>query len=201
MAIGDWPKPEHLPPRNFTCGYCGVVVGSDLGFGKACIFPSQPRQYIYFCPLCERPVVFHGDQQMPAAAFGRNVDHLPEDVAALYAEARNCMVVNAYTPAVLACRKLLMHVAVSQGAEAGENFLACVDYLHANGFVPKNAGKWLDYIRKRGNFATHQIALMKQGDAESLLTFIEMLLQLAFEFPHKAAPTIDAADGLAASAQ
>ena len=38
-------------------------------------------------------------------------------VKALYEEARDCIKVNAYTATILCCRKLLMNIAVVQGAE------------------------------------------------------------------------------------
>ena len=39
------------------------------------------------------------------------------EVKALYEEARDCIKVNAYTATILCCRKLLMNIAVVQGAE------------------------------------------------------------------------------------
>jgi len=51
------------------------------------------------------------------------------DVASLHAEARSCVTVNAFTSAVLTCRKLLMHLAVEKGAPEGKSFLEYVEYL------------------------------------------------------------------------
>jgi hypothetical protein len=42
----------------------------------------------------------------------------------------------AYTPAVLACRKILMNVSVALGAEAGEPFVNYVQFLADTGYVP-----------------------------------------------------------------
>jgi alkylhydroperoxidase family enzyme len=44
-----------------------------------------------------------------------------------------------------------MNVAVSQGAKAGERFAAYVDYLAAEGYVPRNAKGWVDLIRAKGD--------------------------------------------------
>ena len=44
-----------------------------------------------------------------------------------YREARNGVSVGAHTSSVLACRKLLMNIAVNQGAEAGKSFISYVD--------------------------------------------------------------------------
>jgi hypothetical protein len=95
------------------------------------------------------------------------------------------MAVASYTAAVLACRKLLMNVAVSQGAAAGDRFIAYVDHLASAGFVPPNARGWLDHIRRKSNEANHEISLMTKADAEDLVTFAEMLLKLIFEFPNR----------------
>jgi hypothetical protein len=95
------------------------------------------------------------------------------------------MAVNAYTAALLSARKLLMNVAVTQGVTEGAKFIVYVEYLATEGFIPKNAKKWVDHIRLKGNEATHEIALMQRSDAEALLTFVAMLLRLVFGFPSK----------------
>ncbi len=117
--------------------------------------------------------------------FGNDVDHLPPDIKSLYNEARSCIAVNAYTASVLACRKLLMSIAVAQGAEEGKNFIAYVKYLADKGFVPPNGQNWVDHIRTKGNEATHEIALMQADDAKELISFSEMLLRFIFEFPNR----------------
>jgi len=111
--------------------------------------------------------------------------HLPADIAALYREARNCVSVSSHTSAVLTCRKLLMNIAVAQGAKEGESFISYVSYLADKGFVPPNGRGWVDHIRDKGNEANHEIKLMSQQDAEELISFLEMLLKFIYEFPKK----------------
>lgn len=182
MAIEDWPHLDSFGPRKYTCGYCNVSVGASRGYSRST--PAGVERVI-ICPHCERPSYFFGELQVPGVAFGNPVASLPVEVEALYAEARNCMVVNAFTSAVMACRKLLMHVAVSQGGSPSASFKAQVDYLDSNGFLPRNSKKWVDHIRDRGNEANHEIHMMNRQDAEALLVFIEMLLKLVYEFPAK----------------
>jgi hypothetical protein len=43
----------------------------------------------------------------------------------------------------------------------------------------------VDHIRKKGNEANHEIALMTRVDAEELLSFSEMLLKFIYEFPSR----------------
>jgi hypothetical protein len=121
--------------------------------------------------------------QHPGVAPGNEVANVPQDVGKLYAEARAAVAANAYTAAVLACRKLLMNIAVSQGAGAGLSFVAYVEHLAAAGYIPPNGRVWVDHIRKKGNEATHEIQLMSKSDADELIAFSEMLLKFVYEFP------------------
>jgi hypothetical protein len=62
-------------------------------------------------------------------------------------------------------------------------FIDYVNFLAEKNYIPPDGKGWVDYIRKKGNEATHEIAIMKKQDAEELLSFIEMLLKFIFEFP------------------
>jgi len=76
-----------------------------------------------------------------------------------------------------------MNIAVQEKASPGLKFIEYVEYLSNKGFVPPNGKHWVDHIRKKGNEATHEIALMTQTDAKDLLGFVEMLLRFIYEFP------------------
>ena len=76
-----------------------------------------------------------------------------------------------------------MNIAVEQSAPSGHPFVEYVEFLAANGYVPPNGKLWVDHIRKKGNEATHEIALMNENDARELLIFVEMLLRFVYEFP------------------
>ena len=79
--------------------------------------------------------------------------------------------------------KMLMNIAVQQGAAEGMKFIEYVSFLADKGFVPPNGKHWVDHIRKKGNEATHEIAIMSEQDAKDLIAFIEMLLRFIYEFP------------------
>lgn len=182
-----WHTTVALPPQKYTCGFCGSQVASAVGFYES-LSGGAHRKRVYVCPSCEQPTYFSDIKgpavsQVPGVAPGQEVQHLPADVKALYDEARRCSGIGAYTSAVLACRKLLMNIAVSHGAKPGETFVSYVEYLSTAGFVPPNGKGWVDYIRKKGNEATHEIALMAQDDASRLVSFAEMLLKFVYEFP------------------
>ncbi len=181
----SWQGLVELTSRPFACGYCGKVVASNLGYLHLRIQDHR----IYVCPHCDGPNYFTGEAQIPGVAPGDEVEALPQDVGALYKEARDSVMVSAYTGSVLTCRKLLMNIAVAQGAAAGQSFLDCVEYLAANGYVPPTGEAWVDRIRKRGNEAAHEIVLMSRADAEQLIWFAEMLLKFIYEFPSRVPPS------------
>ena len=126
-----------------------------------------------------------GNLQRPAPRLGNKVDNVPYSIERLYEEARDCTGVGAYTAAVLACRKLLMNITVDHGAKKGQPFIEYIEYLAKKGYVPPNGQQWVNHIRQKGNEANHEIALMAEGDAVDLITFIEMLLKFIYEFPAK----------------
>ena len=88
---------------------------------------------------------------------------------------------NAFTSSVLACRKILMHVAVDKGAKEGESFQFYVNYLDEEGYIPREGKAWIDEIRNKGNVATHEIILINKEDAEEILKFTELLLIMNYE--------------------
>ena len=177
-----WNTPSTLKSKSFTCGHCGNQVASALGYKN--VAPSGLMQSaIFICPHCVEPTYFSDNGQTPGVRPGNHVEHLPVDVAGLYHEARSCAGIGAHTSSVLACRKLLMNIAVSHGAKEGLTFVAYVEHLSSAGFVPPNGKGWVDYIRKKGNEATHEIALMNSDDATRLVAFAEMLLKFIYEFP------------------
>ncbi len=102
----------------------------------------------------------------------------------MYDEARESYTASAYTGAVMICRKILMNIAVDKGAAAGESFLQYIEYLDQAGYLPPDGMGWVDYVRKRGNEANHEIQLMENEDAKTLIAFVEMLLRFIYQFPN-----------------
>jgi len=188
----SWEATQNIVAKTYICGYCGKAVASERGW-QTSSFNSYPfRAQVYICPLCRQPSYFYGEEQTPGVAYGNEVSHLPTDIADLYRDARNSVAVGANTASVLTCRKLLMNIAVAQGAEEGKSFLHYVEFLASKGYVPPNGRGWVDHIRKKGNEANHEIVLMSKPDAEELILFSEMLLKFVYEFPNRipATPTV-----------
>ena len=179
-----WSGSDMVTPKKYTCGFCGALVGSDLGYRKE----KYPNIRIYICPYCERPTYFEESHQYPAPLFGEEVKDLPEEIEKLYNEIRACTGARAYTACVLACRKLLMHIAVEKGAAQGLSFKEYVEYLAEKHYTPPEGEEWVNHIREKSNEANHEIVIMGIDDATNLITFIEMLLKFIYEFKGRLKP-------------
>lgn len=175
----EWPNLTKTQGYTYVCGYCGKSVGPESGYHR------DRLHEIYICPVCKSPTFFSYSDQVPGEPYGNDVGALPDDVNQLYSEARKCMTVSAYTAAVLTCRKILMHIAVGKGAPANQSFMTYVEYLSDNNYVPPGGKGWVDHIRQKGNEANHEILTMSKENAQDLISFVEMLLKVVFEFPAK----------------
>ena len=193
MGKLEWEGVSTIPSRAYKCGHCGLQVASSEGYNtkrhptRARSGPKMlPIQWICICPHCRRPTYFDYARQIPGVPFGDDVESLPKAVTELYDEARRCMTVDAYTASAIVCRKLLMNVAVDQGAKPGKSFACYVGWLLGMGKVPASTKEWVDRIREMGNEAAHEIRSFSRAECEDLLTFVEMLLRIVYEFPAKA---------------
>lgn len=194
----SWKQLQSLENRRLICGFCGDRVSSDRGYGihihRDASGGQRNRGGVYICPNCEGPNFFPPySNQRPAPPLGRSVSDVPAVLNELYEEARACTTHGSYTAAVLACRKILMHIAVDKNAKEGLSFVKYVDHLADNGYVPPDGKDWVDHIRKRGNEANHEIVVMERTDADDLLTFTEMLLRFIYEFPARVRSDDDSA--------
>lgn len=183
---GNWRSKQELPSESFVCGYCNNLISSNKGYAIGALGDGSGKIVgaAYICTHCSGITFFApSGVRYPASALGNTVRHVPDDLDALYQEARRCTGQSCYTAAVLLCRKMLMNVAVHQGAKENMKFIEYVEYLSSQGFVPPNGKIWVDHIRKKGNEATHEIALMTEADAKNLMSFVEMLLRFVYEFP------------------
>jgi hypothetical protein len=183
MAYMQWLNEAHIPPRVYVCGYCDAKVGPDKG--NATQLHPRAQVFLYYCSNCGQPTYFDlNGKQFPGIKFGKAVNHLPKDVEQLYDEARGAMSSQAYTPAVLACRKILMNVAVSLKAKPGDSFVNYVQFLMDGGYIQPNGKHWVDHIRTKSNEANHEITLMSKDEAERLIVFVEMMFRFIYELPN-----------------
>ena len=166
----------------YTCSFCGNPIASNIGY-----ITKDQIYNIRICHFCSKPTFFpNPGTPVPGSPMGNPVGNIGDkDLNALYEEARKCATVNAHTAAVLACRKILMHIAVDKKAEQGKKFIEYIEYLADNNYIPPDAKVWVDHIRKKANEANHESVVMSKEDAKDLITFIEMLLKIIYEFPAK----------------
>lgn len=191
LKLAQWRNTTKMAPAmQYLCGYCGHQVGSEQGF-FACqdVDEDDPGPHPWVnamvCPVCNGLTIITGTgEQFPRNPPGSPVKHLPDDLARLYEEARQCAGAGAYTGSVMVCRKILMNLAVAEGAGKDLRFIEYVDYLTKKVIVPQRARGWIDHIRHCGNEATHELAVMSADDATRLLRFVELLLRMLHEYPN-----------------
>jgi hypothetical protein len=181
-----WQAVQSMTSRSYTCGYCGFPLSSEKGWvALSDSHPRPPICFIYVCHHCGKPTFFDSTKaQTPGTVAGVEIAGIEDKaVQQLYNEARRAVGSGLNTSAVLGCRKLLMHIAVANGADEGLKFIQYVEYLSDKNFIPPGSKGWVDHIRDKGNEANHEIAVMSPQDAEDLLAFIGMLLKIIYEFP------------------
>lgn len=180
-----WHNLQTITSQSYTCGHCGKPLASEKGYYANDVYGNKAGS-IQICHHCTKPTFITNTEQIPGTRFGHDVDGIEDNsVSELYDEARDCFSINAFTSCVLSCRKLLMHIAVSKGADMNKKFIEYVEYLSNKGYVPPDAKDWVDHIRTKGNEASHEIVVMKSEEAMDILSFTEMLLKLVYEFPTK----------------
>ncbi|MEK3735695.1 DUF4145 domain-containing protein [Paenibacillus sp. FSL H7-0941] len=182
---GSWEDTIKIGGIIYTCGYCGSKTSPSFGYKSLGYdgYDHFTSGYICICPGCNNPTFLVSEKsQVPGPLIGRKIKNLPEEIESLYDEIRKCISVSAYTSAVLSSRKLLMNIAVHQGAPENKRFVEYVDYLETNHYIPPQGRSWVDKIRRKGNEATHEIAVMDKSDGEELFSFLEVLLIFVFEF-------------------
>ena len=180
----DYIKEVELPSHSIECAYCGNTIAPNTGFY---FYIQYEDIFVYKCPLCTNPIIYnsHTDESFPGPMYGRDVKGLPENIQTLYDECRTNYSNKCYTSSQMIARTLLMHIAVEQGAKEGETFAKYIDYLENNGFIPPNGKKWVDFIRKSGNVANHQIVIKEKEETEKVITFLSSLLLFIYELPNE----------------
>jgi hypothetical protein len=178
-----WSNPGNLSSKSFICGHCGAEVSSDKGYYANADRNSTASAVIMICHKCNKPNYIQSDgEQVPGPMIGEEVNNLPEDISPLYNEVRRAYSVNAFTCSVLCARKILMHVAISKGAEEKKNFEYYVDYVTDGDIVPKNMKSWIDRIRDAGNESNHELKSNTEEEASQIIEFLGMLLKLVYQY-------------------
>ena len=139
------------------------------------------------CVNCRTGIVRNGNTYSPP----RKPLTAPAGVTGIelsaWNEARDCISVGANTAAVMICRKLLFHVAVSHELPAknakgrAPTYAEAVQHLEDEGLITKRMRPWVDRIKDVGNEANHEILPVTPEVALDVATFTEQLLKLTYE--------------------
>jgi hypothetical protein len=183
----EWDNKSKIGNARWKCGYCDHHVSSEDGYYTAggAIF-ARP------CPGCKGLSMFLDDGTvLPRPTPGSPVTGVNPNVADLYNEARFAAGAGAFTASVMACRKLLMNIAVTEGAKPGLAFKDYVAYLEKAGMFSPKAKRVVEHIKDMGNDANHQINPKSQAEAELAIEFVGSLLRHNYEMPSMLSGTLE----------
>lgn len=188
-----------LPPhdaRSYVCGWCGRTVSSQLGMGKSELriessplaplgVPNQFNRDVRVCTHCACATTFIEHNQLPGPLPGEHFEakgkgeHV-ELIVTLFNEARFALRDGAASCATLMFRKLLMHIAVEQGAKAGLKFVQYVEHLKDEGVVGKPQHGLLTRIKDAGNDENHDVRRASIDEARDLLDLASLLIRSVY---------------------
>lgn len=180
--MGKWYSITDIKEYRFKCGYCGENTGTSRGYHSE----NNYSGIIYICGYCDKPTHFDKEykQQTPGPILIPKNEYINQtNVAELFEEAIKSYANNNFTATVMCCRKLLMNIAVTNGAAENKNFVYYVDWLNDNHYIPPNSKEWVDKIRQLGNEANHEIITQNEKQAFLALKFTDMLLRIIYEMP------------------
>lgn len=178
---GDWRNISNYSPKSFICWNCNNKVSSEKAY--ASFSPPRYKSYIFICPHCNAPNIYD-DYGNPIILSlpGKEIKKLPKLIEKNYDEIRKCIQAGCFNAAIMMMRKMIMNIAVEEGAEEGKTFAEYIDFLCAEGVVPRKSRSKADSVRDLGNSANHEIEDRSQQEAENCFEFIELLLKVNYEF-------------------
>lgn len=180
---GEWHSISNWPPKSFICWNCGKEVASEKAYALNKPGVGFRFSFIYICPNCNAPMIIDDEKKQVLLPLpGKEINKLPENINIVYSEIRKCMQSGGFNGAIMLMRKLIMHIAVEEGAEEGKNFVEYIDYLYDNGNIPKKSKNKSDSVRTFGNNANHKIENRTQEEAQNCFELIELLLKVNYEF-------------------
>ena len=171
-----WEHLNNLNSKNYKCWNCGNIVASNKGYS------SDNISTIFICPHCSAPsIIDELNKEYPDVIPGRSIKKLPKSVNQVFEESRNCIGAHAYTAAVMLLRKILMNLAVEEGAKEGDGFANYVKYLCDKGFIHIKQQKQAEEIKNLGNDANNKIETRTEEEAMKLLNLVTLILIYNYE--------------------
>ena len=172
-----WNNTSHTKAVNYKCWNCGRHIASEHRYVDNFHIAS-----INICPYCNAPrIIDVYNREFPFTLPGRQIEKLPKNIKNIFDEARTCLGAGAYTATVMLLRKILMNIAVTEGAEENLKFFQYVEYLCSEGIVHKRQQKQAEEVKNLGNAANHEIESRTKEDAERMLSLISLILTNNYE--------------------
>jgi hypothetical protein len=179
---GEWNYAGRISSFSFVCWNCNNKVASSKGYYKD-FGRGQSIECIYICPHCEAPYLRDLSGKVTLSSLpGKEIKNLPEHIENVYFEIRKSMQVGCFTAAIMLMRKIIMNVAVHEGAKENDKFVNYITYLCDQKIVPPKSKSKADAIRTLGNDATHELESRTEEEAKKCFEFLELLLQVNYEF-------------------
>jgi len=171
---------------SWTCFFCGEQVAGRPQGWRLVTKGQEHLGWVRICNACNLPTFFGADGE-PAlnGPYGRTLNRAPYDSCRVYDEARRCCSIEAYSAAVLLCRKLIVHITHDLQPEdlkgKRQNFAEYIDWLEKNGYIPPNGKGWVRWLKDRGNAENHEIVAATRDDAERIIDLAYALLLWNYE--------------------
>lgn len=171
---------------SWTCFFCGENMS---GWPQGWRLVTQNQQHlgwVRICNACNLPTFFGADGE-PASEgpYGRTLERVPNDARRVYDEARRCCSIEAYSAAVLLCRKLIVHIAHDLQPEdlkgKRQSFQEYIDWLNMSGYIPPKGKGLVNWLKERGNAENHEIVMASREDAEKIIDLSYALLLWNYE--------------------
>ena len=186
FKLGEWQSISNIKAKQFLCWNCHRGIASEKAYLSYKTHGNIYVASIYICPFCNAPIVVDDENRHVLLPLpGKEINKIPENVNRIYSEIRKSMQSGCSNGSIMLMRKLIMHLAVEEGAQEGKKFIEYVDYLCNNGIVPKKSKNKADSVRDLGNLANHEIEERTQTEAQNCFEFIELLLKVNYEFADK----------------
>lgn len=184
-ALNNGQSAEHIM---YACGNCGANTNGRVLVDKTREIDGKTICWcICSCPKEEPAIVIEENGKVtrvfPEPKMFKSGEKWPTEIVQIFDEAALSFSSGAYTAAAMLARKVLMVCSHREGAKAGEQFTHYVDHITTQVLTFSKAKNAIDAIRKIGNEANHDVALVPRDQAQKSLEIVKYLLDTIYTLP------------------